>query len=52
MYINQMCDNEKKDLFNVLFIQNLGGVFVVLVGGIGVSIVIVVFEFIYYVWIK
>lgn len=52
MYINQTCDNEKKEPSNALSIQNLGGVFVVLVGGIGVSIVLALFEFIYYAWTK
>nr|XP_022293322.1 uncharacterized protein LOC111103957 [Crassostrea virginica] len=52
MYINQTCDNEKKEQSNALTIQNLGGVFVVLIGGIVIAMVIAVFEFIYYAWTK
>ncbi|XP_062609790.1 uncharacterized protein LOC134271606 [Saccostrea cucullata] len=52
MYINQTCESEKKDNNNALKIENIGGVFVVLMGGVGIAMVIAVIEFIYYAWTK
>lgn len=52
MYINDTCETEKKETSAALSIENVGGVFVVLIGGVCIAIVIAVFEFIYFAWTK